>query len=882
MRVASSTSTPSPVRRTQNRSSLILKIVVATALFAAYSGVLILFGMGLFRALQSNAAAMGSPMSFRAAPQRVATAAKNHLTALKRNEPFDRLHIDIKFKHLEKLREKRREAMGRGLLIAMDDDFVPASIRFGERSVDTELRLKGDVLDHLAGDKWSFRVKVKRSDHLFGMRRFSIQAPAVRDFHAEPIFLSHLRREGVLAPRYQFVEVSVNGKDIGVMALEEHFSKELLESQQRREGVILRFDESDFWRNLSLNGTFGPFGNPHISTFTPFGGSAVAESPVLRGDLAAAIGLMRGFLSGQLTPAEVFDVELMARFMAVCEVWQAHHPLAWHNMRFYFNPLTTRFEPVGFDGNIQTISPEPGLIAMLGGFTPMLLADPEFRAVFTRTLSRIAAEMADGQVAKFAREQEEDLVPRLQEGLEYIQPLHLDSLMPRAEDLATINDENFDFFLAPLGSPKMQFPEPLKAYLCTNCATPRIEFVNALPVPVVVDSIVLSRKLQSTPSAREPFFNSAMPIEIPATKPMQAATLVSVEIESAADLAHFDIDFVVHVVHQSDRHTIRTQPYFDVVKASPIPSATIAEALAKHPFLTLSKSGDSLEVGPGIWDVMNPLVIPDEMGLQLSAGTQLRFGAGGYLVSSGPLRFEGTAERPIKLSPRPGVDTWGGLISLRSDSPHVWRHVVVESTAGIGLKGWRLTGGVTLRAAEIQISDSRFVGHRGEDALNMIRSRFNLRDVEFHDTASDALDADFSNGEIHGGRFSHIGGDGIDVSGADIEVNGTLLEDVTDKAISVGEASRLKARNVRIERVSIAATSKDASRLTFEDSYVGSATTAGVSVFTKKPVYGPAFATVNRVEMHNVATAALVQSGSQAIVDGVAAPEQSFDTETLY
>ena len=103
-----------------------------------------------------------------------------------------------------------------GLLTASDEDFVPATIRVGDRSVRTRVRLKGDALDHLFGDKWSLRVHVRKSDQIFGMRRFSLQAPEVRQNHGEPIFLAHLRRHGIVTPRYFFVEVSINGKDCTV------------------------------------------------------------------------------------------------------------------------------------------------------------------------------------------------------------------------------------------------------------------------------------------------------------------------------------------------------------------------------------------------------------------------------------------------------------------------------------------------------------------------------------------------------------------------------------------------------------------------------------------------------------------------------------------
>ena len=106
---------------------------------------------------------------------------QNHLSAMKSGASLERLHLDIKFKALEKLRAKRAEAIRLGTLIATEDDFVPATIRYEGRSIKTEVRLKGDLLDHLYGDKWSFRAHVKKDDQLLGMRRFSLQSPSVRD-----------------------------------------------------------------------------------------------------------------------------------------------------------------------------------------------------------------------------------------------------------------------------------------------------------------------------------------------------------------------------------------------------------------------------------------------------------------------------------------------------------------------------------------------------------------------------------------------------------------------------------------------------------------------------------------------------------------------------
>ena len=167
------------------------------------------------------------------------------------------LIIDVPFKEISQIYAKREEALVTGHLVQGPDDFVSGDIRLPDRSVPVKLRLKGDWNDHLQGRKWSFRIRVRDGDHLLGMRRFSIQHPETRGYQAELLYFELLRGLGVMAPRYQFVDVTLNGEAVGLMALEEFFAKELLEYRQRREGVIVRFDESLVWdaRDSTSGGT---------------------------------------------------------------------------------------------------------------------------------------------------------------------------------------------------------------------------------------------------------------------------------------------------------------------------------------------------------------------------------------------------------------------------------------------------------------------------------------------------------------------------------------------------------------------------------------------------------------------------------------------------
>jgi hypothetical protein len=284
--------------------------------------------------------------------------------------------------------------------------------------------------------------------------------------------------------------------------------------------------------------------------------------------------------------------------------------------------------------------------------------------------------------------------------------------------------------------------------------------------------------------------------------------------------------------------------------------------------------------------VRGSLVLPEGIGLELVPATTLRFEPGAMLLATGPLRFVGTAEAPVVLEAGRGVAqesvSWQGVAVLRSSEPHAWKHVVVRETTGIDRAGWSLPGGVTFRNSEVEISDTLFDSARGEDALNLIRSRFAFSGLSIHDTVSDAFDVDFCRGTIRGGRIEAVGGDGIDVSGSEVTVEGVSLVGIRDKALSIGEKSQVTARYLRIENVGTAVASKDGSELVLADTTVSDVRHIALMAYMKKAEFGPARLFASHVEMSRVAKNALVQHGSHLRVDGTELEAEPLDVDRLY
>jgi hypothetical protein len=288
--------------------------------------------------------------------------------------------------------------------------------------------------------------------------------------------------------------------------------------------------------------------------------------------------------------------------------------------------------------------------------------------------------------------------------------------------------------------------------------------------------------------------------------------------------------------------------------------------------------------------VQESLVIPPGMKLFVDAGTTLHFGKNASLIVHGAADMKGTAQQPVVLEAASGGvgadETWPGIAVLNATGRSHWSHVTVRNTRGVTENAWTLTGGITFYRSDVTLANCLLEGNRAEDALNIIHSDFALDGITVLDTASDGLDSDFSTGKITGGQFRNIGiaggADAIDVSGSRVVVDGTRFDGISDKAISVGEASTLSARNVVAENCSVGAVSKDGSTLDIADSVVRHAKVAGLMSYVKKPEYGPSSLLSTRVQIQDTARSTVAQHGTRLVVDGKLLPGQNVDVDKLY
>ena len=244
-----------------------------------------------------------------------------------------------------KLSAQQAHAHEVGHLVRTENDFVPGNVNYKNELISGKLRLKGDWLDHLQDNKWSFRIKLE--DPLKdGLKVFSVQDPITRGYLNGYVFHELLKQEGILSNELRFTHLYVNDESWGMYCLEEHLSSRMIASQNKHDGLILKFDDKEFFKVAidSEASTDGLIKKAEIKVY----GDAKKKKE-FKDEVNRAKRIMHDYQYQVDSVYKYFDAEAMGKYYALCDLTLGYHAMGWVNIRFYYNFKSRKMEPVGYD-----------------------------------------------------------------------------------------------------------------------------------------------------------------------------------------------------------------------------------------------------------------------------------------------------------------------------------------------------------------------------------------------------------------------------------------------------------------------------------------------------------------------------------------------------
>lgn len=773
------------------------------------------------------------------------------------------IEIIINRKRYNKLLRKRNSALNDGILLSSNDDLVKASIFYKGKKHKSQIRLKGDWTDHLVDEKWSFRVSLEGESTIEGMRKFSLQHPKTRNYAGEWLFHRLLKKEGIINLRYFFLPAILIIKDnigeeridLGYYAVEEFFEKRLIEHNQRREGVIIKIDEDPLWRErqrfLSNNMSIDDLNRVQLSDYQnlnilPYGEGRIKQDSGLMRQFLTAKTLLSKYIKGDLQIHQVFDVEKLAKYNAICNILGADHALIGHNYRFYYNPINSRLEPIGFDANA-------GVKSYWFNLYEHAESDSIYMQTYLNELERVSTKAYFDDMLNLVS---------LDDEISKLETAYPDYKWN--ENILNHNRYLAGFYLFPDKSLNVFLEKSTPETITLSVANYGRFPAQILDLRTTDERIIGYPTVHTILSSKE-----RTQITFDLNKGYQRLF-----VNKKKKKARFDIqkDLSKIVVGYKTVGTSKILSNSILYWPSENQSISETDIFRQEPthenfeFLVTDETTKTIRWKKGNWVLSERLIIPPDYTLIITGGTTIGLKTYlGSIVSFSPIHCLGTMDEVIQFH---SIDKAShGILVLNHTDTSIVRHCRFDNLANLNTEGWAVSGAVNFYDAPVKMQNCIISNNRCEDALNIINTTFELDNIIFENTQADAFDGDYVNGVLKNCLFSHVGNDAIDVSGSIIEVNNVSIVGAGDKGLSAGENSRMTSTNIVIKNCEIAVASKDQSLLTIKGARLVN-NKLGFTAFQKKPEFGKAEIIAIDTELVNQQDQKLIETGSILKLNG--------------
>lgn len=773
----------------------------------------------------------------------------------------DVLRIQIPDSSMDSLIVYRQRALANKVISPREKIYVKAEIELDGKTIPIKMRLKGDWTDHLKTDKWSFRIKVRGNNAFMGLKSFSIQTPSTRGYMMEWFAHKLFDREDVLTTRYEFLPVLINGEMKGIYALEEHFDKQLLEQRNRREGPIVKFDETGFWQKILVfkaNGFHPKIPIFESSDVLPFKKNRTYKSPVLREQFLLAKKNMERYRNSDSAVDEYMDEDRFGQFLALTDVLNVAHSRIWHNQRFYFNPITTRLEPVAFDCFTQWDIPKFELSgANRRNLTGRIIQYRPAQKAYARYLKKYSDSTFLHTVFEEMRDE-----------IEAAEAIIAMEYSDKKVDRKTLFDNCREIRrLLPQYEEKQKdisAPEP-----------GRVKVFDTIPENVLYTEVAFRAHRQS-----ESLENSNLALLNYHLHPVKVMAYTVKGHEDS--LIYLDNPIPIDAYNPSQKPIYETfngrvrQLYYQAANCG---DSLFSRKVSKWPIVEMDEhsrniqtkrsvvemEGNKTLIRKGNYRISSDLVIPKGTELLIEPGAKIDLVNQASIISYSPVKMVGTETEPIELYS--SDKTGAGLIIWAKGQQTQMKQVHFSNLNTRRRDGWILTGAVSIYEGDLEMDNCHFANALSEDALNVVRSTFQIENCRFSGAFSDAFDADFCRGTISNSVFENIGNDCIDFSGSETTVANCTIKQAGDKGISAGERSTVTIDNCTINGAVMAVASKDRSSVNIENLAMDNCEYS-FAAYCKKAEFGPATIQANDRPQNDNQMKHLIQKGSVLILSG--------------
>ncbi len=764
----------------------------------------------------------------------------------------------------------RENAMKSGFILPSMKNFRNINITFKDKNLKAKIRLKGDMLDHVNSKKWSYRVQLKNNKTLFGLKKFSLQSPRRRAFLNEWLFHELLKYEGLPFLRYDLVNLYINGKYKGIYSLEEHFDKLTIENSNYREGPIVGLAENNWWKNQKSGVTKTEEINNFENDIQKRRIKLFDRKNILKNNYQKLIYLnaedkLRKFIKNNNEFSDTFEVEKFGKYIAIIDLLGAGHNLHWNQLRLYYNPITGKFIPVGFDStpgiSIKRMSYETSI------FGGSLLEEKQLIKSYNKNLEKIISNEYWEEFLKKSRNKKINLLKKMHRSYPWYDLKDYPSFVKENKNVI----ENYLYPTDHL----------ITRLIFKNNSSVNLEISNNADSPIEIDRILINNKYLKTNVFKLDGRLSEKKV-IPITDKELINLIINNRKESTLDISLFNKSIgtkdykkdisKAFLINENEKNDENNQLSFKNKLLN----------LENFTFLKIDNKSKQIFIPNGVYYIKKTLFIPKDYDLIVEKGTEINFLENGAIYSNGEIYLNGSKDSTIKIN---GKSKNNYIALFNTENTSIFSYVEFDGLSINNLKN--ISGSISTYESDIKIDNCKFKNIKSEDAINVFRSKFDIKSSSFFNIKSDAIDIDFGEGNLKNLVFSNVGNDGIDVSGTNLYLKNIKMKNISDKGLSVGEKSKLFFDNLELSNSSIGITSKDSSEIIGNNLKLNSLE-IGFAAYTKKPEYYGGSITISNYEYlrkdkySNTTKLYLLEEGSSINLNQIQLEKNSENIKDLF
>ncbi|MDA7470783.1 hypothetical protein N8937_03200 [Candidatus Pelagibacter ubique] len=657
--------------------------------------------------------------------------------------------------------------------------YVNGELNYKNDNFKIKVRPRGArQLHYVNFNEMSLRVDMKGSDYFLGMEEFNLHKPLLRNYIHEWIFHKILNENEIFSPNYNFINLNINGSSRGIFAIEETFSKELIERNNKRFGPVFEFDSKvgAFKESPALISVY----NKNFWNRSEYNKEILSQSTLI----------LENFLKDDKIFDKYVDIKKWAKFFAIADLTRSYHGTVKHSVRYFFNPVTSKIEPIPFDGHIGT-----------GDFESFYLLDflkeetkgcywicydkPFFQKFFRRIDGTLRSDFIETYLTTLKKiSKSEYLDDFFNQHNDYIKMMN--SLFYREnskKDLIFYKSISRYFFDTSFYySRSKEIRNRLKSqslkdpYKIIYSGTENnYKFINRKNgIPVFLKSINCkdaNQKFLDYIVNKYYYFDEILRLK----NDLNCRYATFVDLENNDKIIEIDI-----YKKKSINQKFFLDNYVKISNEKIIDKSLILK-------------------GDLYFDQNSKLVIKDNVKINLN----------GYnILINGEFFFNGKLDKNIE------IEGPGSLIFNYAEGEI--ENAKFKNLTLPNLFGYTLYSGINFLNSNISLKNIEISNISTEDAVNFVSSNVKIDNIFFSNIEFDALDSDFSNLDFKKIECFNVKNDCLDTSSSIVNGIQILANKIGDKALSLGEQSEVNIKDVEIDNSHLGLAAKDGSKVKIE------------------------------------------------------------------